>query len=365
MHILCIFHYCPPYRIPLFERLAEIYSIEYVFLLDGSKRLERWNEFGKFYFNELHGSKLALIHRLLLGNYDIVISEFIYKNNLHFLLVFVLCKLLRKPIIFFVEEWHPFRTFGRKLISPLIKLILKTSDAYIVCGSKAKKYLISLGASQDTIFIAPDASRTEPESEEFTEKLRDKLDIDDKKVILFIGRLFYAKGVQYLIKAFSRLKKERDDMVLLVGGDGPFRRELLNLCKEINARDVVFLGWIRKNKASYFSLSNVFVLPSMFTNEGGGEAWGLVLNEAMTCGKPVVATDAVGGSPDLIHNGVNGFIVKNADVDSLYEAIKKIISNPRLQRKMGLESGRIIKNSFTYEDTVKGFKKAIKSIKIH
>lgn len=90
-----------------------------------------------------------------------------------------------------------------------------------------------------------------------------------------------------------------------------------------------------------------------------GDPWVFVLNEAMMHGKPVIATTAVGGAYDLIKDGINGFIIPEKNVDELSRAIKKILDDPSLQRKMGEASLKIINEGFTYEKMVEAFRKAI------
>ena len=95
---------------------------------------------------------------------------------------------------------------------------------------------------------------------------------------------------------------------------------------------------------------------------GQADCWGYVVNEAMCCGKPVIATNAVGAAFDMVKDGKNGFIVPEKDADALYKAIKKIISEPELGRNMGLESKRIIEQGFTYEHMINGFRRAVDSV---
>lgn len=87
--------------------------------------------------------------------------------------------------------------------------------------------------------------------------------------------------------------------------------------------------------------------------------WGLTFNELMSIGKPVIGTEAIGSAYDLIKDGVNGFMVPEKDSDALYSAMKKIASDPELEKEMGKESKRIIDKGFTYEHMVDGFREAI------
>ena len=147
------------------------------------------------------------------------------------------------------------------------------------------------------------------------EKLRVNLGLNKKRCILFVGRLVESKGVQYLLEAFAKLVAERDDVALICVGDGPLRDRLQSLCKALHVEQHVhFTGPvdldIKRNKhlVPYYLWSDVCVVPSIFLR-GMPDPWVLVVNEAMGCGKAVIATSAVGAAHAMIKNGVNGFIV--------------------------------------------------------
>lgn len=358
--ILFITTRCSPYRIPFFEKLAEMYNIEFVFWLDGRER--GWNEFGNFHYTELYSSKLKFVLKILFGKFDLVISNFIYGRDPTPFLVFVLCKLLRKPIIYWNEEWYQPRTLTRKLSLPIIKFIVRHSDAFVVPGTASKSHISFLGAPLRRNFISPNASYVDLDhtTNEKARKIKWDLGIGDKKVILYLGRLVPLKGADILIRAFARIEREiKDAFLLIVGGfeDERFKDYLFDLCKKFGLKNVKIQNYVEGKKALYYLLSNIFILPSIETRKHC-EAWGLTLNEAMYVGKPVISTDAVGASCDLIKNGVNGYIVKNANIYELYKAMKTILSDDELERKMGEESRKIIAN-FTYENMVRGFKEAV------
>jgi glycosyltransferase involved in cell wall biosynthesis len=161
----------------------------------------------------------------------------------------------------------------------------------------------------------------------------------------------------------ARLRKERHDIKLMIVGNGDFRRELKHLVQKLKVPDIEFVRDCKDSEKSYYyKICDLFVLPSIWQPKYC-EAWGLVVNEAMQFGKPVITTDAVGSAFDLVKNGINGFVVKNSDADSLYQAIKKIVENPKLAETMGIESKKIIEEGFTYTHMIKGFKDAITFVK--
>ena len=353
--IIFVTNYCSHYRLPFFGMLSERYGVTFIFTRDG--RSLGWDNYGALTY-ALCTSRWRLIRTLATKQYDILIANFPTWDSL---LEFLISKVRRRRLIFWCEEWHQPKTLTRKLVTPILKTIVKHCDAMVVCGSAQRAHMLSYGARQGKVFLAPNASLVDTQG-----GVQRNYDIESevkgKKVILYLGRLVRYKGADHLIRAFARIEKERKDVILLIGGDGDFKGELQGLCRQLSLGNVRFLGAVAlKDRAYYYEMCHVFVLPSIWQPDYC-EAWGLTLNEAMSFRKPIVATDAVGAAFDLIKDGVNGFIVGNGDIDALYEAMQRIISDPELERSMGLESKRIVEKGFTYEHMFKGFEEAIESV---
>jgi len=363
MKILFLTNLCPPYRLPLFETLSREYDVCFVFTKEGSLAAQArgsysgWTNFGKLRYS-LCLTKIRLALKLLGADYDVLVADFPVWDSWF---EFIIARLRRKRVIFWVEEWHQPRTLIRNLSSPILRYMANSCDAIVASGSAAKAHMIDYGAISQKIFIAPDVSEVE-EVPKRTSKAR-ALASSNNFVILYLGRLVRYKGAEYLIKAFSRLEKERDNVKLVIVGNGNFRSVLEQMVQELELQNVELIGACDdRNKPLYYSMCDLFVLPSIWQHDYC-EAWGLVLNEVMQFGKPVIATDAVGSAFDLIKNGVNGYMVRNTDVDSLYQAIKKIVENPKLAKTMGVQSKRIIEEGFTYTHMIRGFKDAISFVK--
>jgi glycosyltransferase involved in cell wall biosynthesis len=237
---------------------------------------------------------------------------------------------------------------------------LQRSNAVVAAGTKAKEFFLRCGVDPRKIFVSPDASVPifDDNIVSEKEKLKKKLGVEGKCIVLYFGRLVERKGVAVLIKAFSKIQKSFSNSVLVIAGEGEERKKLEDLCVELKLKNVIFTGYVvEKSKSLYFSIADVFVLPSVTHS---GEVWDLVLNEAMSLGKPVISTTAAGASYDLIKNGLNGYIVKGGDIDGLSNAIEDLLRSPEKMRRMGLESKRIVENYFTFDKMVEGFVKAIK-----
>ena len=138
-----------------------------------------------------------------------------------------------------------------------------------------------------------------------------------------------------MLRAYEKLNNK--DWGLILVGDGP---EMQNIQKYIQTHKLenVFLpGFLDENElAKYYTYANVFVLPSI------SEPWGLVTNEAMAAGLPVIISQNCGCYPDLIEEGKNGFSFEPSKKDMLYNILKKITSKESNLKKMGQQSQKII-----------------------
>ena len=117
---------------------------------------------------------------------------------------------------------------------------------------------------------------------------------------MYMSRIIPRKGLDVLIKAFSLLRRKRSDVSLLIGGDGPFRQYCEKLLKSMKIPDVSFAGSITPQSViDIYQQADVFVLPS-YLKGNQYEAWGLVINEAMSMSLPIITTTAVGAAYDLV-----------------------------------------------------------------
>ena len=362
--ILFIHNSLAYYRIPLFKKLSKNYDITYLITRENQKKtkvcedlkcelLNHMNLFSKY------GFAFAVPFKLLSKKTDIIIT-----NDQHVLetyIAFFAAKLRRKKFIIWSETFDWSRAPRSKIIEPFIKFMIKHTDACIAVGKKSKEYFQKLGAKEGNIFIAPDIALTYEvlNFEKNMEKLNQKVDLKGKKLILYMSRIVPYKGLDFLVKAFAKLEKEVQDVVLLIGGEGSFKKEVEKIVQDLSIKNIEFIGLVKKDEIGFFySICDVFVLPSLF-RDYDADCWGLVLNEAMALGKPLISTDEVGGAHDLIRNGENGYMVKAGNVEELYKALKKIIKNDKLRKKMGKRSKEIIQTEFNYDKMFDGFKKAI------
>ncbi|MEM8599754.1 MAG: glycosyltransferase family 4 protein [Bacteroidota bacterium] len=208
-----------------------------------------------------------------------------------------------------------------------------------------------LGVSDDQMTVI--ANGTDPAQFTPTDAsgLRTALGLEGRRVLLTVGRLVPRKGLDTTLHALARLAARSDaysDVVYLVIGDGPDRERLTELTRDLGLADRVrFLGRIQGNLRAYFSLADVFVMPSRA--EGPDvEGFGIVFLEANACGTAVIGSTA-GGIPDAIVDGETGLLVPPDDADALATALRRLLGDPALRERLGASGRARVLNRFTWD----------------
>ncbi len=359
------------YRIPFFKALTDIYSVKFIFNhgkvsnklygVDTPEEIEGLQGVEYEVLSNHLGIAWGLVQRaweeydLLVGGSWDSIPEIV--ESAYYLTV---AWLRRKPIVLWREDWAwDDPSLKSRLLKPLKKFMIKISSAIVLPGTKHRDYFLSLGSNPEKIFLMPNVSNQTIQKEDYnkTAQLKEKMNLKNKKIVLYVGRLIKRKGIQYLLSALSQL--ENEDLVLLIVGSGEYETELKNRVQELGLADkVIFTGNIpQENLVFYYLMSDLVVVPSI--TYGIGDPWVLVLNEAMYFKKPVIATEAVGAACDMIKDNENGFIVPEKDADALAQSMVKILEDNDLKLEMGQKSYEIIQNKFRYHNMVNGFKQAV------
>ncbi len=173
---------------------------------------------------------------------------------------------------------------------------------------------------------------------------------EDSLILITIAALHERKGLRYLIEAMHKITAKFPNTKLAIVGEGPEENELRKLVEKLEMENHVELLGRRKETPKLLKSSDVFVLPSR------REAFGMVNLEAMVTGLPVVATK-VGGIPEIIENGKNGFLVEPENSDALAEKILKLIKDPELRNKIGEAGYKTVVEKFDAEKMAQQYEK--------
>jgi phosphatidyl-myo-inositol dimannoside synthase len=177
------------------------------------------------------------------------------------------------------------------------------------------------------------------------------------RTILTVARLSKYdryKGIDGVIHAMAKVIEQVPDVHYVIVGDGDDRRRLENLAEQNRVKKYVsFVGQVTDTELiDYYSRCDLFVMPSF------KEGFGLVFLEAMAFGKPVIGGN-YGGTPDLIRDGINGFLIERDAMDVLAERITLLLRDPELRARMGEAGRRIVTEKHTFERFISGFEQAL------
>lgn len=250
--------------------------------------------------------------------------------------------------------------FVKNLVLPRL---FKSVDAFLAIGSLNRDYYLHYGVSKDRIFAMPYAvdnaffQKKIDEARPNREALRSDLDLQPgRPIILYVSKFKRRKRAGDLLEAYIRLSPDgvhEPKPYLLFVGDGEERFALERRVKQLGWNSVRFLGFKNQTELpQYYDLCDVFVLPSE------NEPWGLVVNEVMNAGKPVIVSDQVGAGADLVKDGETGFVVPVGDVARLADCLRRLTSDPELAWKMGNQSQKRI-SEWGFEADLQGLLEAL------
>ncbi|MBI3399371.1 MAG: glycosyltransferase family 4 protein [Deltaproteobacteria bacterium] len=216
-------------------------------------------------------------------------------------------------------------------IGNILMRLIKSVDIFIAISDEIYQGLLRDGIEYKRIIRIPnfiDVVNFRKADISQNGQLKDTYGLKDKVIVTYCGRLVRRKGVEFLLSAWQEVVKKRNDAVLLIIGDGPMRPVLESMAGELQIKDsAFFLGW-QDTVSNFLGITDLFVQPSL--QEGLANS----LLEAMAFGLPIVATK-IGGSEDVLQNGVNGLLVEPGDSAGLASAVLELMNNKNKASSLG------------------------------
>ena len=284
--------------------------------------------------------------------------------NAHWLIpqgfIAIVVKILtRRKVVITVHGSDVF-ALNHKLLLKVKRFVLKRADEVVVNSSATKEacqaiytdrdyHVIPMGVDIENMFV----------KKEKDDALKSQLGIEGFTV-LFVGRLSEEKGEIYLCEAMKRLAAEDSNTKLLIVGDGPEKHNLKKYIRDNNlTKNIVIIGWVAQSElVNYYTLADVFAGPSIESEQGLREAFGLVFVEALATGTPVIATNT-GGIPDIVQDGHNGFLVKQQDSDAIADKLLLLKNDDSLRVKLSENSQDYVLKKFSWNTVSQKYKKIL------
>ena len=372
MKILVSTSLLSPYRVDWLNELGKYAQVDILYLNEGNaERNQQWLSKrgenctytlmqGKTYpkVGKISGDFIKL-HKKKGREYNVVIMDgYGYADQMR-----NLAYLNRKRIPYYVNIDGAVPRAKEGKLSRLLKQRTISKVPYFLCGSKATgEILKNYGSKDERIVYHPfsslyqaDIYENAPTAQEKAE-LRKKLGITEKHVVLSVGRFSYmngyGKGYDALIRAAQQLP---ENVGWYIVGGAP-TEEFVKIVEDTGLHNIHFVDFMDKESLKeYYRAADIFALMTV------GDVWGLVINEAMACGLPVITTDMCVAGVELITDDENGFIVKVGDDIALAQHVKEILAEPEKVEKMGQKAIEVIKY-YTIENMAKVHMKAFEKI---
>ena len=254
----------------------------------------------------------------------------------------------------------PFKQVTKRV---LLRHLFSRVNAFLAIGTRNREFYSAYGVDAQRLFSVPYAVDNEffqgmaRNAAKDREALRASLGLEPgRPIILYASKLTERKRPHDILEAYVHLSadgRSEPRPYLLFVGDGEMRQAIEDRARALGWRSIFFLGFKNQTELPrFYDLCDVFLLPSL------NEPWGLVVNEAMNAGKPVIVSDQVGCAPDLVRHGVNGFVFRAGDVMDLGNCLRAVLADPDLRDRMGRQSMQII-NSWNFDYDLRGIRAAL------
>jgi glycosyltransferase involved in cell wall biosynthesis len=346
-----------PYRIPVFNALArqEGIHLHVIFLAETDPTQRQW----LLYKDEIEFSYEVLpAWRWRRGGWHILLNVGMSSALDRFHPDSILCGGYNHPAFWEALVWSKFHharfaawieSTGRDqrssgiLAEVLKRWFVRNCSSFAVPGKSSFDYVRSMGIPAERIHTAPNAV----DIRRFAALARSVRDREEQsraelglplRYFLYAGRIVPEKGVFHLLQAYTELAPDvRSRVGLVFVGEGAAKSELMNASARVRPGTVVFPGFAQRDQlAAIYALAEALIFPTL------SDPWGLVVNEAMACGLPIIATDVAGCTADLVQDGENGYVVPAANAGKLAEAMANFGRDPQLAARMGERSARLI-----------------------
>lgn len=359
MRVLWVTNYPSPYRVDFFSELAKYVEITVLFentVEQQTHRNKDWFNTNYEAFNAVFLPKDSVKKRIK------VASKYVLDKEYDFVVlgdystpasVALAAKLMMHRIKYAISVDGAYLRKSSLLKDNIKSLIIRKTEFFLSSSDTSDEYLIHYGATKEQIYrynftsLREKDIRKEVLSTEEKKEIKKKLGMSDKLSALLVGRFVYIKGIDFVL---NNAKKYESIMDFYIAGDQP-TEEYTQIINEKGLTNIHFIGFQRKDKLTeYYQACDLFIFPTRY------DPWGLVVNEAMANGMPVLSTDKSSAALHFIKNGINGYVYPVDDNEKYEEYLSALCADEARLIEMGKANLQLIQTYTIEEMALQHFK---------
>jgi glycosyltransferase involved in cell wall biosynthesis/SAM-dependent methyltransferase len=262
----------------------------------------------------------------------------------------LVAKIRRIPFVVSLHGSDIFLAHKKWLFGMAARWVFSQAAGVTACSPDLKKKALELGAPEATVLLAWGADPAIFKPAENQETLRRPLGWGQGIILTTLGRMVYKKGFDVLLKALPPLIDRHPNLQVVIGGDGPLRKDLMKLAESLGiSGSVLFPGRIPWNEVpDFLAAADIFVLPSVQDASGNLDGLPTVLLEAMGCGSAIVASD-IGGVPLALQDHKNGLLVQPGSAAELTQALSGLLQDAKLRESLGKAARQTVVDDLNWE----------------
>lgn len=346
--ILIFSVYPAPYRMKLFEYFFTNFDVEIICeSSNGDGRNKEWFQEGKYYALDTKKG-YDYYKKIRIKDYNLV-AVYDYSTRTGMQLIM---RCIVKKIPYVVNCDGVILTSHSNFIKNIGKrFLLKKAAAYLASGENAQQYFIQYGAKKEKIYKHTFSTLDkkdivkEPLSQDEKKKIRKKIGLPEEcNIVIAVGRFIPLKRYNELIEIWKNMSC--NDLLLIVG-EGEEKEKYEKTILELKMNNVIIENFHKKEELlDYYKAADIFIHPTSY------DVWGLVVNEAMACGLPVIVSDHCVAGLELVKNEKNGYIFPMGDEKKACEKVEKVLGEKELYITLSQNAVKTIQ-TYTIENMAK------------
>jgi glycosyltransferase involved in cell wall biosynthesis len=351
MRVVILTNMPAPYRVPVHEMVSEYFNGEFLVIYSAQLEPNRAWDFGTLKFDHLYlkenvkvksdgynyvHNNLDVFKHLRAFNPDVIITTSYNPTHLY---AWFYALIFRKKHIPMTDGWEGGERFLSSVHRLVRKVVFRTSSAFIGASKNSLALFKSYGVDENKLFqshLCVENSRFE-NSNSFDDRAYD---------LMFSGRITEWKGALFFAEVAKKVAENLPNLKVLILGDGELREELLERLESLGI-EYNYAGFVaQKDLPQYYSNSKIFLFPTKL------DAWGVVVNESMASGTPVVSTPYAGVINDLVLEEENGYIVEMDSTEWSNRVTSLLLDREKWETFSRNSKSRV--EEFTFENSANG-----------